>query len=217
MNISQINRSVKAYATRLFASPYRSDGRLVDFSISHLLAMQKRQEAIALMKRIRRLAPSVLLEIGTAGGGSLVLLCSAAPANATLITVDLPRRLGGYHWTKVPLYRSFARQHQKLHLVRGDSHADATFAEVCQHLRNRPVDFLLIDGDHRYEGARCDFQLYSPLVRPGGVIAFHDIRPHFRPDIKVDLLWHELLSLYRHEELIADANSNGYGIGLLYV
>jgi hypothetical protein len=87
--------------------------------------------------------------------------------------------------------------------VRGDSHADATFAEVHTHLRNRPVDFLLIDGDHR--------------VRPGGVIAFHDIRPHSRADIKVDLLWHELRSRYRHEELIADANSHGYGIGLLYV
>jgi predicted O-methyltransferase YrrM len=208
---------MKAYRTRLFVSPYASDDRLVEFSISQLLAMQKRQEALGLIERVRRLAPSVILEIGTAGGGSLVLLCSAAPSNATLISVDLPRCLGGYHWTKVPLYRSFARRQQKLHLVRGDSHADATFGEVCLHLRNRPVDFLLIDGDHRYEGARRDFQLYSPLVRPGGVIAFHDIRPHFRPDIKVDLLWHELRSHYRHEELIADANSNGYGIGLLYV
>ncbi|MGB7439326.1 MAG: class I SAM-dependent methyltransferase, partial [Candidatus Acidiferrum sp.] len=154
MNISQINRSVKAYGIRLFASPYRTDDRLVEFSISQLLAMQKRQEAIALMERVRRLAPSVIVEIGTAGGGSLVLLCRAAPANATLISVDLPRHLGGYHWTKIPLYHSFARPTQTLHLVRGDSHADATLAEVRLHLRNRPVDFLLIDGDHRYEGAR---------------------------------------------------------------
>ena len=201
----------------MFAFPNRNPEGLVHFSIHRLLAMQKREEAIALMERVGRLSPSVILEIGTAGGGSLVLLCGAAPPDATIITVDLPYKLGGYHWTKVPLYRSFARQQQRIHLVRGDSHSNSTLAEVRAQLRNREVDFLIIDGDHRYEGVKRDFELYSSLVRSGGVIAFHDIRPHFREDIKVDRLWRELSSQYRHEELIADPTSNGYGIGLLYV
>jgi hypothetical protein len=33
---------------------------------------------------------------------------------------------------------------------------------------------LFIDGDHRYEGVRRDFEMYSPLVGAGGLIAFHD-------------------------------------------
>jgi hypothetical protein len=36
---------------------------------------------------------------------------------------------------------------------------------------------LFIDGDHTYEGVRRDFEMYSPLVRKGGIIAFHDIYP----------------------------------------
>jgi len=38
-------------------------------------------------------------------------------------------------------------------------------------------DFLFIDGDHTYEGVEGDFEMYSPLVRRGGIIAFHDIVP----------------------------------------
>jgi len=33
---------------------------------------------------------------------------------------------------------------------------------------------LFPDGDHSYEGVKRDFEMYSPLVRPGGIIAFHD-------------------------------------------
>ena len=41
----------------------------------------------------------------------------------------------------------------------------------------KPLDFLFIDGDHAFKGVKSDFQLYSELVRPGGLIAFHDIIP----------------------------------------
>ena len=34
--------------------------------------------------------------------------------------------------------------------------------------------FLLIDADHSYEGVRRDFEAWSPLVAPGGLIVFHD-------------------------------------------
>ncbi len=37
------------------------------------------------------------------------------------------------------------------------------------------VDLLFIDGDHQYASVLTDWLLYSPLVRPGGLIAFHDI------------------------------------------
>jgi predicted O-methyltransferase YrrM len=38
------------------------------------------------------------------------------------------------------------------------------------------VDFIFIDGDHSYEGLRDDWQAWSPLVRPGGIVALHDSR-----------------------------------------
>ena len=33
---------------------------------------------------------------------------------------------------------------------------------------------VLIDGDHSYEGVRSDWQIFSPLVRPGGYAILHD-------------------------------------------
>lgn len=39
---------------------------------------------------------------------------------------------------------------------------------------NTPIALLWIDGDHSYTGAKTDFELFSPWVIEGGVIAFHD-------------------------------------------
>lgn len=36
------------------------------------------------------------------------------------------------------------------------------------------LDFVFIDGDHSYDGARKDFELYIPKVRSGGIISGHD-------------------------------------------
>jgi len=38
------------------------------------------------------------------------------------------------------------------------------------------VDFLFIDGDHSYEGLKGDWTSWSPLIKPGGVVALHDSR-----------------------------------------
>lgn len=35
-------------------------------------------------------------------------------------------------------------------------------------------DFVFIDGDHSYEGAKKDMQNYYKLIRPGGLFAGHD-------------------------------------------
>jgi len=47
-------------------------------------------------------------------------------------------------------------------------------AEVVQRYCGRPVRMLLIDADHSYAAVRTDFELWSPLVMPGGLIVFHD-------------------------------------------
>lgn len=37
-----------------------------------------------------------------------------------------------------------------------------------------PVDFVFIDGEHSYDGLRRDWEAWSGLVAPGGVVALHD-------------------------------------------
>lgn len=38
-----------------------------------------------------------------------------------------------------------------------------------------PIDMLFIDGDHSYASVRRDFEEWSPKVKPGGILAFHDV------------------------------------------
>jgi len=45
-----------------------------------------------------------------------------------------------------------------------------------------PVGLLWIDGDHRYEAARRDYDCWEPFVIPGGLILFHDsLDPNLGP------------------------------------
>lgn len=51
----------------------------------------------------------------------------------------------------------------------------------------RPIRLLWIDGDHTYVGAQSDFDLFSPFVIEGGVIALHDTLHEFEGPIRVFL------------------------------
>ncbi len=42
---------------------------------------------------------------------------------------------------------------------------------------DKPIDFIFIDGSHVYEDVVNDFELFSPWVKNGCVIAFHDVQP----------------------------------------
>ena len=41
---------------------------------------------------------------------------------------------------------------------------------------SRSIDFLFIDGDHNYEAVRQDYHDWTPLLKPGGILAIHDAR-----------------------------------------
>ena len=80
------------------------------------------------------------------------------------------------------------------------------------------LDFLFIDGDHTYEGAKRDFDLYKQLVRSGGIIALHDIAVHpMNPTCKVDVLWNEIIQKYQYKEFIESSKQGWAGIGLIEV
>ncbi len=156
---------------------------------------QWRPEILELIEVLEERRPRTVLEIGTCTGGSLFLFTRAAADDALLISIDLVHGPfgGGYSPAREPLYRGFARAEQRIELVRADSHDPATLERVKELLGDRPVDFLFIDGDHRYEGVSQDFELYSPLVADGGLIGFHDIVPGPEANVGgVPRFWGEL-------------------------
>ena len=51
--------------------------------------------------------------------------------------------------------------------------------------QNIKIDFLHIDADHSYEGVRKDFELYSQIMSPGGIISLHDSDETYEPNLIV--------------------------------
>jgi len=176
-------------------------------------------EICGLLDRVRSLRPKVVLEIGTASGGTLFMFTRVAAPDATLISVDLPCGSfgGGYPGWRAPLYRGFALPAQRVHLIRGDSHAAQVVQAVKRLLGNRSVDVLFLDGDHSYEGVKRDHSVYGSLVRKGGVIAFHDIQPGDDSATEVPRYWDEIRPGVDGCELIGDPRQKGYGIGFYLV
>ncbi len=190
-----------------------------DFYSGLIRPMQIKEEFIEFLKIFQELNPKYILEIGTANGGTLFCFCKLARDDATIISIDLPGGSfgGGYPEWKIPLYQAFTKENQKLYLLRKDSHREETLEEVKKNLNGNQLDFLFIDGDHSYEGVKKDFEMYSPLVGKGGIIAFHDIvnNDPTRSDIQVPRFWMEIKDNYLYKEIILDKLN--YGIGILKI
>ena len=197
---------------------------LLNFAFNGLMGLikpaQVYSEISQLLKLVDRIKPRVVLEIGTANGGTLFLFSRVASEDATIISIDLPggRFGGGYRKWREPLYRSFALLSQKIYLLRGDSHKTETLEQVELVLQGRKVDFLFIDGDHTYEGVKRDFEMYSPLVGQGGMIAFHDIVSGPVKNVGgVPEFWRRVKDNHKSEEIVNDWSQRGCGIGVVYV
>jgi predicted O-methyltransferase YrrM len=186
-------------------------------------AMQKVRELAPLIALLRRRRPKVVVEIGTARGGTFYAWCKVAESDAVIVSIDLPggRFGGGYTGEDIAVLRRYGQAPQQLHFVQGDSHDEQTKATLLEILNAKRIDFLMIDGDHSYEGVKRDFEMYSPLVTPGCPVAFHDILPHAADQgCEVDLFWTEVKDDYLHTEFIdpyCDSSGRRYGgIGVLY-
>lgn len=140
-----------------------------------------------------------VLEIGSLYGGTL-WHWSHLPDVRRLVSIDLPTE-----WPTAAHDARSARSHWHEWFsplvefidISADSQA-ATTIEIARGLG--PFDFAFIDGDHSYEGVRADWHAYSPLVRPGGIVAFHDTWPNHdrhEPGVVrwVDELRHHLPSI----------------------
>jgi len=199
-----------------FVSSYRGAG-----PYRKLAPLQVEKEYLDLITWAKAQGFRRIAEIGTAQGGTLVAWLAMKPQQ--LISIDLPGGIhgGGYPSRKAALFRLLQQKispDTRLELVRDDSHADSTFQRVKDLLKGDQLDFLLIDGDHRYAGVRRDFELWSPLVRKGGFVAFHDILQHKKVGntCEVDRFWREIREQHPYcLEIVADPQQGWAGIGIV--
>lgn len=91
-------------------------------------------------------------------------------------------------------------------VIVGNSHSPDTYKRVVDTLYGESIDFLFIDGDHSYEGAKQDFEVYGQLVSPHGLIAIHDINEDGAEDDPasgVGRFWKDLTKEYNTLSIVA--------------
>jgi predicted O-methyltransferase YrrM len=191
---------------------------LVDIALKNaaIRPIQDRAEFLEFAQLIAAQRPKNVLEIGTFRGGTLFVLARLSHPDATLISLDLPDSGFGSFSRKLqePLFRSFTRSRQRLLLLREDSHSEETRSRVAKTL-NAPLDLLFIDGDHSYPGVKSDYEMYSPLVREAGIIAFHDIA-NTLTDYGVGRFWNEVKNSFKYREIVNLSAAEAPGIGVLW-
>ena len=179
---------------------------------------QKKEEFIGFINLIKSSKPKVILEIGTSEGGTLFFFSKFANPNAKIITIDLPivRNYASYSPAKIPFFKLYKTNKQKIYFLRKDSHKTSTIKKVSKILKNWEVDVLFIDGDHTYDGVKMDFENFSPFVGKKGLIAFHDIVEHPpESNCEVSRFWNEIKQKHNYQEFITNNNENWAGIGII--
>ncbi|MDM8547091.1 CmcI family methyltransferase [Candidatus Venteria ishoeyi] len=201
-----------------------SAGQLVD-AIFHrwggiLKPIQVPYEIRLFSELVEKNQPQTVLEIGTANGGTLFLFSRLADKNAHIISIDLPMGLMRlYFFIRLLFFKSIPLSGQTLNLLRSNSQKLITKKKIEKILNGKKIDLLYIDADHSYEGVKKDFELYSPLVTPGGIIVFHDIVHHPSGTTahlaEVDRFWNEIKTQYHCVEIVENWNQWWAGIGIL--
>jgi predicted O-methyltransferase YrrM len=177
-------------------------------------ACQKIAELAPLIILLQRRKLNTIVEIGTAKGGTFWLWCQLAQPTATIISIDLPGGEfgGGYSLEDIERLKTYGQESQSLHFFRANSHHKNTVKILRRVLQEKKIDFLFVDGDHRYVGVKKDFQFYSPLVKNRGLIAFHDILPHSQVKLcQVDKFWREIREDYQTWEFTEPQDERGWG------
>jgi SAM-dependent methyltransferase len=128
-------------------------------------------EAAYLFKLVNSLKNPLCIEIGRFIGGSTFLIASAMREGGRLISLDLHVKMmlnekGDIYDKELEIALNRFGLKEKVEIVVADSAAYPN--------KGLAVDFLFLDGDHTYEGARRDYEHWINVLKPSGHILFHD-------------------------------------------
>ncbi len=205
--------------------------------------IQADREALAAARFVRDvIRPRNVMELGTCCGGWLYVLdgmkaniehrtSNIEPRNGLTVSVDRPwfEREPKPKWGPEMLRRELPH----LIEVTGDIHAGESFRAVqkiqdAHNFKHRLgpaapfLDLLFIDADHSYEGTRRHWEMYRPLVKPGGWVGFHDIANGWG----CQRFWEELIRTgwraagsprVNWQQFVAAPPSSVFGIGFIQV
>lgn len=135
------------------------------------LCQMAQEERFVLFSLCYALKPGLLLEIGRARGGSTLILAEALKLNrcGKLVSLDPEDPRWPVNVIDPAVKRSLGDQG----VVFVDGYSPAALPEAFA-TAGGPFDFVLIDGDHSYEGCFADIQGCLPFLNRGSRVLFHD-------------------------------------------
>lgn len=196
---------------------------LADIAVHGFGAMQKVPELAALIDLVSNGEPKRIMEIGFGRGGT-AWAWSKISSVEQLILLNLPDGPWGGGKDDEVVKMIAENTTARVDYIAGNSQnaeaLEAVEARLMTLARGTDgvLDFLMIDGDHSRAGVMADYDLYKNFVRPGGLIAFHDIAEHPpETQCEVKLFWDKLKETLAPEsycEFISEPTTWG-GIGCI--
>jgi predicted O-methyltransferase YrrM len=167
------------------------------------------RERVTLFKLARRATQTVsctcnALEIGSYLGASASFIAAGIGAEGSVYCIDTwanDAMSEGQRDTYAEFLDNTAVYRKRIFPLKGWSHDASVLDEVRAKVGH--IDILFIDGDHSREGVLRDWQLYSPFLVQGSIVAMHDIgwatgvqqvvaeeiRPRVRNEHRLPNLW----------------------------
>ena len=154
---------------------------------------QKKQEFLTLLEYLDATMPikNDCLEIGAYDGGTSVGFLNLF---RNVVTVDLKARQS---------WEIIKKEYPHWLSVQANTHNPKTLKFIKSI--NKRYDFIFIDGDHSAEGVEMDFLVYKQFLKPGGVVAFHDIVKssyHEENNCYVHKFWADYKDKYKNLEVV---------------
>jgi predicted O-methyltransferase YrrM len=130
--------------------------------LSNCKWMMKEPDATILLNTATSINPHTIVEVGGGpyGASTAILASVASKSGGLLYSVEPQERL---HWEET-LNRLDLREYVKRYV----GYSPWTNVELDS------IDYLFIDGNHRTRWVLADYHWWSPMVRNGGMVAFHD-------------------------------------------
>ena len=182
---------------------------------------QDEGELNQLIELVKELQPKRILEIGSLHGGTMWYWMHAAKG-AEIVSVDIgvgapDSRFSDMEYARINLWPEWERETGCIITqIRADSTSPETVKSVKEYA---PFDFIFIDGGHYYETVISDWKNYWPMLRKGGLLAFHDIAypDGNRDNYGVGRAWREVRDNGKWQEFIRENNPEQWmGIGVMW-
>jgi MMP 1-O-methyltransferase len=118
----------------------------------------------------------VIVEIGSWKGRSTIYLAKGSKAGNNIKVYAVDPHQGTKDHQNHKVFNTFSEFKENLIKANVDDIVVPLVKTSEEASKNwqEPIEFLWIDGDHSFPMVKLDFDLWSPYLIKGGIIAFHD-------------------------------------------